>query len=120
MRVLIIEDEVLVADLLTSIVDEAGGEVVAVVDTAEEALEVTRRRRPDLALVDIQLAGAMDGIAAARVLGEAGVLIVFVTGSNDPSTASRIRDLAPLGVCHKPFRNETLLTLLAQAARRLG
>ncbi len=119
MRVLIVEDEALLVDLLAALVEEAGGTVAAMTDTAEEALTTAERERPDLALVDVKLAGPMDGVDAARALSQAGVMLIFVTGSNDAATVARMQALTPLGICHKPFRNESLLRLLAQAADRI-
>jgi CheY-like chemotaxis protein len=91
-RVVIVEDEVLVALDHAATIEQLGGEIVGMATSGPEAIRMSREQRPDLVLMDIRLSGEMDGIEAARQIGEA-VSVVFVTGHGDPGTLSRIRSL---------------------------
>ena len=64
--ILIVEDEAIVAEDLASKVRQLGYDVAGITATGEEAIELARQQRPSLVLMDIRLAGAMDGIEAAQ------------------------------------------------------
>ncbi|MFZ3045036.1 MAG: response regulator, partial [Desulfatirhabdiaceae bacterium] len=63
--ILIVEDEAIVSADIANKLRKLGYDVVGSTDTGEEAIEIARRQRPSLVLMDIRLAGAMDGITAA-------------------------------------------------------
>src|SRR5688500_11356199 len=76
-RVLVCEDNHLIASGWAMVLSDAGYEVVGPVNTAEKALEEAYKKLPDLAIVDIQLNGLADGISVASELGFLGVTIIF-------------------------------------------
>jgi len=113
MRVLIVEDEPLIAtSILWELVD-AGHEVVGPAATLAEAEFLASEGLPDLALVDINLSERGDGVLLARRLKAAGVPSIFVTGQ--VHEARQARDAA-LGLVLKPFPFETLGRVVEAAA----
>ncbi|MFL6417604.1 MAG: response regulator [Bryobacteraceae bacterium] len=103
-RILIVEDEAIVADELVYEVLQLGYEVVGVAASGREAIALADESRPNLVLMDIQLQGAMTGTEAANIIHrETGAAIVFITAF----AAVFIRDpsrLVPPGIClTKPF-----------------
>lgn len=104
MRILIVEDEALVALEVESILAMAGHEPVAVADDLPSALAAAEQAAPDLALVDIQLARGASGIEVAAALKARGIPCLFATG-NCPEEP---RDDLAIGCLHKPFSDRTL------------
>jgi CheY-like chemotaxis protein len=91
LRVLVAEDDALIAMDHTAIIEYLGGSVVALAGSGEEAVELARRHRPDAVLMDVALAGEIDGIEAAeRIRAECDVAIVFVTAESDPNLTRRM------------------------------
>lgn len=110
LRIAIIEDEALVALEMEDHLTDAGHEVVGIADTLREAVSLIERTRPDLALVDIQLAEGCSGLDVAKELNAHGVPCVFATG-NCPG-----RDIDDaLGCLHKPFNHIQLLGAVTAA-----
>jgi two-component system, response regulator PdtaR len=101
MKILMVEDDVLVAMVIHEALIEAGHEVLGPVRTAGEALKLARAVKPDLALVNIDLADDSKGTDLARTLRtEFGVPALFVSGSIHEARAARD---AALGYIAKPF-----------------
>jgi DNA-binding NarL/FixJ family response regulator len=119
-RVLIVEDDFLIAGEMEATLVEAGFEVVGVVPTGEEALELARARPPTLAVVDIRLAGNHDGIDTALELFRThGVRSVFASAYSDPETRLRADPAAPLGWLQKPYPMRSLTAMVRQAVNEL-
>ncbi len=110
--ILVIEDQVLIATATAMILEDAGHEVVGMAGTVREALDVARRSPPDLALVDIGLAGRRSGVDAARELGGMGVPSVFVTSHRNLAKANT--DSA-LGLLPKPCSGAGLVAAVDAA-----
>jgi DNA-binding response OmpR family regulator len=105
-RVLIVEDEFLVADDVKAALEDFGHEVVGIAADTAEALDAARTGRPDLALVDLNLSdGPTGGRLGLLLAQEHGVLVLFVT--SEPSLAP-IGAAGVLGVFAKPFACEQL------------
>jgi len=111
LRMLIVEDEALVALLIEDALVLHGHHAVDVVDTLAAALAAADRERPDLALCDVKLAAGEDGIAIAHALAERGIPCLFLSG-NCPSGADH---RLIVGCLEKPFRIDSL-GLAVQAA----
>ena len=104
-RILIVEDEALIADHLAACLESEGYIVQAIFDEAEAALAHLQLHRPDLILLDIQLAGALDGVdLAAAVLATSKVPIVYLTSNTDARTIARVKLTQPAGFIVKPFQ----------------
>jgi two-component system, response regulator PdtaR len=105
-RVLIVEDDPLVAATAAVALEDAGHEVVGPAYDADEAWRLVRDSPPDLALVDINLSGREEGLALAqRFKEELGLPSMFVTGE---VVAARRRRSAALGVLVKPYDPDLL------------
>ncbi len=104
-RILIVEDEALIADHLAACLRAEGYAVDAILDSAEEALAHLQTARPDLALLDIQLAGALDGVDLAMAIRSGSEIpVVFLTSNTDPRTLARVQLSRPAGFIVKPFQ----------------
>ena len=79
-RVLLCENNPRVGMCIASVLQEVGIEVTGPISTAEEALAECFRQPPDLALIDIGLSGAIDGITLAAEIAPRGVPVIFLTG----------------------------------------
>jgi signal transduction histidine kinase len=103
-RVLVVEDERIVASDLAYALTELGYEVPATVATGQSAIEHARDLKPDVVLMDIRLPGAIDGIqAASAVREENDIPVIFLTAHSDDDTLRRAMQTEPVGYLVKPF-----------------
>jgi two-component system, response regulator PdtaR len=115
-RVLIVEDQWLVAAEFESTLSDGGFEVVGIAASADEAVALCRTHRPDFALMDIRLIGRRDGVdAAADILSAFGIRSLFVTAHDDPQTRARAAGLQPLDWLVKPVPSRRLLEAVQRA-----
>jgi len=118
-QILIVEDEPLVAELLEERLKVLGYAVAASVRTGEEAVETAAELVPDLVLMDVVLAGAMDGVeAAAAIRKRHDIPVVFLTGYADDDTLRRAQLTDPLGYLLKPFENRELHAAITVSLHR--
>lgn len=119
-RVLIVEDDFLIASEMEAALTEAGFEVVGVVPTGEEALELAQARPPTMAVMDVKLAGDHDGVDTALELFRThGVRSIFASAYSDPETRLRAVPAAPLGWLQKPYTMTALTAIVRQALNEL-
>jgi len=117
-RVLVVEDDYFVSMEVEAVLLDLGCDVIALAPTAEEALSIAARERPDLILMDIRLAGRMDGIeAATRIHHELGIRSLFVTAHSDPGTFARGEAANPFGWVRKPFTTHQLTAAVMAVLR---
>jgi two-component system, response regulator PdtaR len=124
-RVLIVEDEALIALHLEQLVLEAGHHVIGIAFDPDEAQAIARTERPDFAFVDMRLRGGTSGLDVARHLREEyNVRSILVSGNLDDSNMEAAAGLEPVAMIGKPFMPVTIagaidmaLTSLAQAGR---
>lgn len=115
-RILIVEDEPIVAMDLRQQVEECGYQVTGIAESADEALMAAEETQPDLALLDISIAGSMDGIQTAKILRQwFGVPGIFLTAYSDKATVTRAARQMPYGYLTKPIRNKELAATLQVA-----
>lgn len=113
-RVLIVEDEFLIAEGLRIQLQGMGLEVCGVADTAEEAVALAREHDPRLVLMDMRLRGDLDGVDAAIAIHEqVGARVIFVTGSREPATIERIATDHPAATLFKPVSSQQLRRVVA-------
>ncbi len=118
-RILVVEDETIVAMDLAATLRRLGHEVVGTVGTGTAAIERARSSNPDLILMDIRLKGPMNGIeAAAAIQRERTTAIVFLTAHADIETVERSKVAAPLGYLVKPFDEQNLHRIIEVALHR--
>ncbi len=119
--VLVAEDESIIALDLKARLEHLGYEVPEPVSTGEEAVRSARSRPPDLLIMDIRLAGAMDGIEASKRIREMlDVPVVYLTASTDGDTLRRSLATNPSGYVHKPVEAAALRYTVEMALYRHG
>ena len=118
-RILVAEDEAIVAMDLRQKLLRLGYCVPKVIRSGEEAVESAVSLNPDLLLMDIGLAGEMDGIEAAATIREMlGIRVIFLTANSDESTAKRAHETKPLAYLLKPVELGQLQSAVADAFGR--
>ncbi len=118
MKILVAEDETLIRLDLKEILERAGFEVCAEARDGEEAVELARSERPDLAIMDVKMP-RLDGIEAARrILDERPIPIVMVTAYGERELVARAVEVGVFGYLVKPFRETDLLPAIATARAR--
>jgi two-component system cell cycle sensor histidine kinase/response regulator CckA len=118
-RILVIEDESLVAEEIAMRLRRLGHEASAITDNGEDAFAYARVVRPDMALVDIHIKGALSGIEVARRLrDEFDIPVVFLTAHADAATLKEATQTEPFGYIIKPFDTPALAATLETALRR--
>jgi CheY-like chemotaxis protein len=114
--VLIVEDEYLIAEGVRLQLEDLGLEVCGVAATAERAIDLAETHRPSVVLMDVRLRGGADGVEAALAIHEkVGSKVIFVTGSREPATLTRIAQDHPVAVLFKPLFGRQLQTAVEQA-----
>lgn len=114
-RILVVEDNYFVALNIESALLDAGFDVLGVVDSGEEALESVAAAKPDLVLMDIRLAGALDGIDTAIAMHALDIPSLFASAHCDAGMQARGADAEPRGWLVKPFTDAQLLEAVRAA-----
>ncbi|MDQ7783495.1 MAG: PAS domain S-box protein [Desulfomonilaceae bacterium] len=108
-RILIVEDEGVIAKNLVRSLSNVGYEIAGIVDSGEDALRVAEASKPDLVLMDIKLTGTLDGVEAAdRIRSRFDIPVVYLTGYTERDVLERAKKTEPYGYLGKP---STLLEL---------
>ena len=109
-RILIVEDDFLVAGDVEHALEGAGFTVVGVATTAQEAITLARNERPALTIMDVRLNGVRDGIdAAIEIFRDLGIRSIFATAHADPRTIARAQAANPAAWLQKPYSRKLLL-----------
>jgi diguanylate cyclase (GGDEF)-like protein/PAS domain S-box-containing protein len=115
-RILVVEDESIVAADIQDRLESLGYEVPATVASGEKAVEKAGVLRPDLVLMDIQLNGRMDGVVAAdQIRLRFGIPVIYLTANADHPTVQRAKVTEPFGYVIKPFEERELHTAIEVA-----
>ena len=118
-RILIVEDENIVAADIRDRLEHLGYDVVAHVTTGEGAVEKAGELHPDLVLMDIKLKGDMDGVEAAALISqERSIPVVYMTAYADETTLNRAKITGPFGYILKPFDERELYSTIEMATYR--
>ena len=118
-RILIVEDESLVAMDIQESLEEHGYEVVGVFDSGEQAVKAAELHRPSLVLMDIKLKGEMNGITAAQQIRERlRIPVIFLTAYADEGTLQKAKLAEPYGYILKPFEALELRAAVEVALHR--
>ncbi|WP_152044570.1 response regulator [Aureimonas psammosilenae] len=116
LRILIVEDELILAMDLEDVLTDAGYEVVGLAADMHQALKIAASEKPDIAIMDVNLARGTNGVETARRLRlDLDVPSLFVSGNLDPKTRANAADCKPLGFVPKPFSHNDLLAHLKMA-----
>lgn len=115
-RILVVEDEFLIAMTIEDALQAAGFAVVGIAATFEQAVALADRERPDLAIMDVRLASARDGIEAAiEIRRRFGVASLFASANVDPHNQARAEQAQPAGWLSKPYTPEKLTRAVERA-----
>ena len=116
-NILVVEDDGLIALYLTALLEKAGYQVIGLASSGEMVLRMLEEeKKPDLILMDVGLAGSLDGIETALLIRQRfPVHLIFLTGSLSESTLERMQAVKPEGYIEKPFREENLLAVVRKA-----
>jgi len=115
-RILIVEDEIIIAQTLAQRLHKLGYTVTGIVRSGEEAVRHADKSKSDLILMDIHLQGKMDGIAAAvAIRAQHNIPIIYLTGHADEATLARAKETSPFGYVLKPFQIRELHTTIEMA-----
>jgi two-component system, response regulator PdtaR len=119
-RVLVVEDNLFVAQQCKSALTKAGYEVVDVVTSAEEAVAHALQQRPDMVLMDIYLRGPRDGVEAAlEIFERSGIRSIYASEVSDAGMQARAALTRPLAWLPKPFNDRKLVATVNAALRGL-
>ena len=120
-KIMVVEDERIVALDLARQLTDLGYDVVATAYSGEEAVDKLQETHPDLVLMDIVLAGKMDGIQAAeKITALSGAPVVYLTSYADDKTFRRATLTGPSGYILKPVEKKQLQVTIALALNRQG
>lgn len=112
-RVLIVEDEPLIAENIAMYLNNHDYEVVGIAYDYEEGIKKLEHDKPDIVLLDINLDDTMDGIDIGEYIQEKLMIpFVFLSSYSDASTLDRAKKVQPSGYLVKPFHEKSLLTTL--------
>jgi PAS domain S-box-containing protein len=119
LRVLVAEDDGMIAEAICNRLTDMGCEVVATADTGAGAVEAALSTRPDVVLMDVRLKGDMDGIRASELINEKmRVPVVYLTGDSDQKTLARAKAASAYGYVLKPFHIRNIIVAIEVAIDR--
>jgi CheY-like chemotaxis protein len=119
-KVLIVEDERIVAEDLRSKLESKGYDIIGICDSGKSAIEAAKSNRPDLILMDIRIHGELNGIETAIVIGsqyDHPIPIVFLTASYSKDFPV-LKALDSYTYINKPFTDEELFKALKSSTNR--
>jgi diguanylate cyclase (GGDEF)-like protein/PAS domain S-box-containing protein len=118
-RIMVVEDESIVALHLRQQLMKLGYQVVDTVASGKQALERMNELRPDVVLMDIHIVGELDGIeTAARIPGELQIPVIYLTAYSEEATLARARATKPYGYLVKPFAERELHATIQMTLER--
>jgi DNA-binding LytR/AlgR family response regulator len=115
-NILIVEDELLIAEDIKTTLEELGHNVIAIVVRADKAIEILNSQKVDLILLDITIKGGVNGIDLAEIVNQQfKIPFIYLTSHADPKTVTEAIKTAPQGYVVKPYSNSDLYTSVALA-----
>ena len=120
-KVLVVEDEVITAHSIISMIEKMGYESVGTAIRAQRGLEIARAKKPDIALLDINLKGEETGIwLAARLKEELDIPYIFLTSYGDSKTVKEASATMPYGYLLKPVEQQNIYAAIETALARFS
>lgn len=118
-KVLIVEDEVLVAEDLSEQMGENGFRVTGIAISGEECFDSIEKETPDIIIMDINIQGKLDGIEIAKILNQTKKIpFIFLTSNSDTATVNRALPLNPDAFISKPFNKNDLRIAIELACQK--
>lgn len=113
-KILIVEDELITANDIKESLEMNGYMVTAMVRTGEKALRELQDYSPDAVIMDIHLAGELNGLETAEEIAvRKGIPVIFLTGTDHPETVNKIKGMKNVSFLSKPLRMKDFITNLA-------
>lgn len=120
-KLLIVEDDMIIAAKISLQLTKLGYEVTAIVPRGEEAILQAEETKPDIVLLDINLKGVLDGIETAQELNRlVDVPIIYVTANTDEATFNRAKATRPYAFITKPIKNIDLQRAIELTISRMA
>ncbi|MTJ10714.1 EAL domain-containing protein [Anabaena sp. UHCC 0204] len=118
-KILIVEDELLIANNLARKLTKLGYTIVDIVSSGEKAIQMAGEKQPNLVLMDIVIKGEIDGIqAAAKISQKYGIPVIYLTAYADNETLERAKSTTPFGYILKPFKDKELQVTIEIALQK--
>lgn len=118
-NILIVEDEPLIAEDISDILQEAGYGIAGIAHNANDAIKILKTNAPALTLLDINIDGEIDGLMLAGIINEKfNIPFIFLTSYTDKPTLAKIAELKASGYITKPFNDSQLVTNIALGIER--
>jgi len=115
-NILIVEDEIIIANDIKRALEKFQYNVVDIVKSGEKALEIAKKTKPDIVLVDILLEGFLDGFDITDTIQkEYNIPVIYVTAYSDRKTLKEAKLTAPYGYVYKPFDDKELYSSIEMA-----
>jgi len=119
--ILIVEDDLIIAAHISAIVKQSDYNVSEILTKGESALDYLSNNSVDVILMDIKLAGELNGIDTAKqIMVKYGTPVIFLTGNNDEATFTEAKEAYPFGFITKPFKNDDLTRTLELVLNKKG
>lgn len=119
-KIVIVEDEMIIGANISLQLSSLGYEVTGIIPRGEEALIHIKENKPDIALLDIQLKGKLDGIETAKLMQEDfDIPLIYITANADEVNFNRAKDTKPFAFISKPFRKLDLQHAIELASCRI-
>ena len=111
-KILIVEDEFVVAHDLEIMLTAAGYEITGIANSVPAAIEQMAKNTPHLVLLDITLQGALSGIDLARMLRNDNIAFIYLSANSNDKTFEAAKNTSPYGFLVKPFRERDVLAMI--------
>ncbi|MDF1695654.1 MAG: response regulator transcription factor [Saprospiraceae bacterium] len=118
-KILIVEDEPIIAEDLSIIVQKEGYQVIGIANDGSTAMDMLYSQQPDIVLLDIALSTAISGFDVAEVINtKYQIPFIFITSFSDKHTLEKAKDVYPHGYIVKPFKKRDILANIEIALHR--
>jgi len=118
-KILIVEDEPIIAEDISMILEKADYHIVGIANDGIRALDLLHSQTPDLVLLDIALGSSVSGFDVAKVINEKyQIPFIFITSFSDRHTLEQAKDVYPHGYIVKPFKKKDILVNIEIALHR--
>lgn len=120
MKIIIVEDELIAAEFLKEILEETGAEVIDIIDTGKEAIQVCVKKKPDVIFMDVMLKDNISGCDAALAISRQNVdsKIIFLTAYVDEEMIDYAAEANAVGYLTKPYNKSQILATLKLVTQR--
>jgi DNA-binding LytR/AlgR family response regulator len=121
LKILLVEDELIIAEDMTNMLERIGYEIIGSAIDFDEAIEILETEKPDLILLDVNLGGKKDGIHLAEEINRRfGIPFIYTTSFTDGATIERAKKTHPINYLVKPFKQAQLYTAIEIAMLNLA